>query len=57
MYAIRYVEDLNTVEQLTASLEGAQTVVFQVAGDKESCYRWIQGTLVRQQRPYRTASI
>ena len=40
------LEDLQTIEQLSAFLEGTQAVAFSLAGVKESAYRWIQG-LVR----------
>ncbi|MDN5872473.1 MAG: hypothetical protein L0H73_17395 [Nitrococcus sp.] len=40
-------EELKTVEQLSAFLNGTQPVAFAVAGDKDACYRWIERTLVR----------
>lgn len=46
------VEDLKTVEQLTDFLSGTQPVAFAVIGDKDTCYRWIQGELIKFQ--YRT---
>ena len=40
-------EDLTTIEQLNAFLAGTQRVAFEVAGDKDACYQWIQKTLLR----------
>ncbi|PIR11167.1 MAG: integrase, partial [Gammaproteobacteria bacterium CG11_big_fil_rev_8_21_14_0_20_46_22] len=36
-----------TIEQLNAFLAGTQRVAFEVAGDKDACYQWIQKTLLR----------
>ena len=40
-------EDLTTVDQLIAFLEGTQPVAFQVVSDKDSRYQWVQRTLVK----------
>jgi len=47
MKAIMNAEDLTTIEQLNAFLAGTQRVAFEVAGDKDACYQWIQKTLLR----------
>jgi len=47
MHAIMNAEELKTLEQLKAFLDGTQPVVFEVAGDKDARYRWIEGTLAR----------
>ncbi len=41
------LEDLKTAEQLTDFLSGTQAVAFSVISDKDACYRWIQGELVK----------
>lgn len=40
-------EDLTTIDQLAAFLEGTQPVAFQVISDKDSRYQWVQRTLVK----------
>ena len=47
MHAIMNAEELKTIEQLRAFLNGTQPVAFEVAGNKDARYRFIQGTLVR----------
>ena len=39
-------EELKTIDQLRAFLDGTQLVVFEVAGDKDARYRWTEGILV-----------
>jgi len=41
------LEDLKTIEQLTDFLSGTHAVAFSVISDKDACYRWIQGELVK----------
>ena len=41
------LEDLVTITQLTEFLSGTQAVAFSVLSDKDACYRWIQGELVK----------
>lgn len=41
------LEDLTTIEQLDDFLSGTQLVAFSVISDKGTCYRWIQGELVK----------
>ena len=41
------IEDLTTIDQVIAFLEGTQRVAFEVADDKDSRYRWVQRTLVK----------
>ena len=41
------LDDLTTIDQLKEFLSGTQTVVFSVISDKDACYRWIQGELVK----------
>ena len=41
------LEDLTSIDQLTDFLSGTQAVVFSVISDKDACYRWIQGELVK----------
>ncbi len=41
------LEDLTTLDQLTDFLSGTQAVAFSVISDKDACYRWIQGELVK----------
>jgi hypothetical protein len=47
MKTIMNAEDLTTVDQLIAFLEGTQPVAFQVVSDKDSRYHWVQQTLVK----------
>ena len=47
MKTMMKLEDLTTIDQLTEFLSGTQTVVFSVISDKDACYRWIQGELVK----------
>jgi transposase InsO family protein len=47
MKTIMNAEDLTTVDQLIAFLEGTQPVAFQVVSDKDSRYHWVQRTLVK----------
>lgn len=47
MKTIMKLEDLTTIEQLTDFLSGTQAVAFSVISDKDACYRWIQGELVK----------
>ena len=47
MKAIMKLEELKTIEQLETFLSGTQAVAFSVMGDKDTCYRWIQGELVK----------
>ncbi len=41
------LEDLTTVDQITDFLSGTQAVAFSVISNKDACYRWIQGELVK----------
>ena len=41
------LEDLVTIPQLTEFLSGTQAVAFSVLSDKDACYHWIQGELVK----------
>jgi len=41
------LEDLTTIDQLENFLSGTQAVAFSVISDKDACYRWIQGELVK----------
>ena len=41
------IEDLTTINQVIAFLEGTQRVAFEVADDRDSRYRWVQRTLVK----------
>ncbi|MDN5869978.1 MAG: hypothetical protein L0H73_04580 [Nitrococcus sp.] len=41
------VEELKTIAQLSAFLNRSQPVAFQVAGDKDAGYRWIEYYLSR----------
>ncbi len=41
------LEDLTTIEQFTEFLSGTQAVTFSVISNKDACYRWIQGELVK----------
>jgi hypothetical protein len=47
MKTIMKLEDLTTIDQLDAFLTGTQAVAFSVISDKDACYRWIQGELVK----------
>jgi len=47
MKTIMKLEDLTTIEQLEDFLSGTQAVAFSVVSDKDACYRWIQGELVK----------
>jgi hypothetical protein len=47
MKTIMKLEDITTVDQLTDFLTGTQAVAFSVVSDKDACYRWIQGELVK----------
>ena len=47
MKTIMILEDLTTIDQLTNFLSGTQAVAFSVISDKVTCYRWIQGELVK----------
>ena len=49
MQTIMKLEDVTTVVQLTDFLSGTQAVAFTVLSDKDACYRWIQGELVKFQ--------
>ncbi len=40
-------EDLATIEQLEDFLSGTRAVAFSVISDKDTCYRWFQGELVK----------
>lgn len=42
-------ENLTSIEQLEAFLQGTQPVMFTVAGDKAERYQWIQQTLIQFQ--------
>ncbi len=41
------VKELTRIDHLEAFLDGTRAVAFEVAGDKESRYRWVQQTLVK----------
>lgn len=41
------LDDITTIAQLTDFLSGTQAVAFSVLGDKEACYRWLTGELVK----------
>lgn len=47
MNAIMKLDDLRTIDQLSEFLSGTQAVAFSIMNDKDACYRWIQGELVR----------
>jgi transposase InsO family protein len=47
MKTIMKLEDLKTTDQLADFLSGTQAVAFSVISDKDACYRWIQGELVK----------
>ena len=41
------LEDLTTIDQLVDFLSGTQAVAFSVISDKDACYRWMHGELVK----------
>ena len=41
------IEDLTTIDQVTAFLEGTQRVLFEISKDKDLRYQWVQRTLVK----------
>ena len=41
------LEDLTTIDELEDFLSGTQAVAFSIISDKDACYRWIQGELVK----------
>ena len=41
------LEDLQTIDLLTDFLSGSQSVALSIISDKDACYRWIQGELVK----------
>ena len=47
MKTIMKLEDLTTIDQLEDFLSGTQAAAFSVISDKDACYRWIQGELVK----------
>jgi transposase InsO family protein len=47
MKTIMKLEDLTTIDQLEDFLSGTQAVAFSVISDKDACYCWIQGELVK----------
>jgi transposase InsO family protein len=47
MKTIMKLEDLTTIDQLEDFLSGTQAVAFSVISDKDACYHWIQGELVK----------
>jgi len=47
MKTIVKLEDLKTIDQLVDFLSGTQAVAFSIISDKDACYRWIQGELVK----------
>jgi transposase InsO family protein len=47
MNTIMKLEDLVTIDQLTDFLSGTREVAFSVISEKDACYRWIQGELVK----------
>src|SRR3990170_996071 len=51
MKTIMKLEDVTTVAQLTDFLSGTQAVAFTVLSDTDTCYRWVQGELVKFQYP------
>ena len=40
-------KELTTIDQLSAFIDGAQPVAFEVLSDKDECYRWIQHSLMK----------
>lgn len=47
MKTIMKLEDVTTIDQLVDFLSGTQAVAFSVISDKDACYRWLQGELVK----------
>ena len=47
MKAIMKLNELGTIDPLTEFLSGTQAVAFSIMDDKDACYRWIQGELLR----------
>ena len=47
MKTIMKLEDLTTIDELEDFLSGTQAVAFSIISDKDACYRWIQGELVK----------
>ena len=47
MKTIVKLEDLTTIDQLVDFLSGTQAVAFSVISNKNACYRWIQGELIK----------
>jgi hypothetical protein len=47
MKTIMKLEDLTTINQLEDFLSGTQAEAFSIISDKDACYRWIQGELVK----------
>jgi transposase InsO family protein len=47
MKTLMKLQDLKTVDQLRDFLCGTQAVAFSIISDKDDCYRWIQGELVK----------
>lgn len=47
MKTIMKLEDITTVAQLTEFLTGTQSGAFTMLSDKDACYRWLQGELVK----------
>ena len=46
MKTIMKVNDVTTIDEARAFLDGTQPVLFEVAGDQRSRYDWIRRTLV-----------
>tara|TARA_B100000315_G_C14235604_1_gene432990 strand:+ start:150 stop:302 length:153 start_codon:yes stop_codon:yes gene_type:complete len=42
---IMRLEDLKTIDQLSAFLSGTQAVAFSIILGEDDCYRWIQAAL------------
>ena len=40
-------KELTTIDQLSAFIDGAQPVAFEVLSDKDECYRWLQHSLMK----------
>jgi len=47
MKTIMKLEDLTSIEPLEDFLSGTQAVAFSILSDKDACYRWIRGELVK----------
>jgi len=47
MITIMKLEDLRTIKQLTDFLSGTHAVAFTLISDKDACYSWVQGELVK----------